>query len=91
MYLKLCILGKRASTLPMAISTFVRNELMKFFCYFLPFCFLFYVLFFIAQKWGGGGGGAAPIPEQIPRSPGLFTRQKKLARYIESLVAKPLQ
>ena len=35
MQLKLGILGKRASTLP--IKTFVRNELMKFFCYLLLF------------------------------------------------------
>ena len=78
MYLKLCILGKRASTLPMAILTFVRNELMKFFCYFVSF-FMFYFLL-LKSGGGGGGGGGGGQPLSLNRSlssPGLFTRQKR--------------
>ena len=46
----------------MVIVTFVRHEVMTFFC--KSVATLLY--FFTAQKWGGGGGGGAKAPPARP-------------------------
>ena len=49
----------------MAILNFVRNELIKFFCYFLLFYF-FVNFYFLPLKSGGGGGGGLKPPKPLP-------------------------